>query len=88
MYEAFYGFKERPFALVPDPSFLYLSKGHSTALTLLRYSIMNRQGFTVVSGEVGSGKTTLVNRLLDEMKTGDRRFDQLHHAHLRRHGRS
>jgi len=70
MYEAFYGFKERPFALVPDPSFLYLSKGHSTALTLLRYSIMNRQGFTVVSGEVGSGKTTLVNRLLDEMKTG------------------
>jgi type II secretory pathway predicted ATPase ExeA len=70
MYESFYGFKERPFALVPDPSFLYLSKGHSTALTLLRYSIMNRQGFTVVSGEVGSGKTTLVNRLLDEMKTG------------------
>ncbi len=70
MYEAFYGFKERPFALVPDPSFLYLSKGHGTALTLLRYSIMNRQGFTVISGEVGSGKTTLVNRLLDEMKTG------------------
>jgi general secretion pathway protein A len=70
MYETFYGFKERPFALVPDPSFLYLSKGHGTALTLLRYSIMNRQGFTVVSGEVGSGKTTLVNRLLDELKTG------------------
>lgn len=70
MYESFYGFKERPFALVPDSSFLYLSKGHGTALTLLRYSIMNRQGFTVVSGEVGSGKTTLVNRLLDELKTG------------------
>lgn len=70
MYESFYGFTERPFMLVPDPSFLYLSKGHSTALTLLRYSIMNRQGFTVVSGEVGGGKTTLVNRLLDEMRTG------------------
>ncbi|MDH5255611.1 MAG: AAA family ATPase, partial [Gammaproteobacteria bacterium] len=70
MYEGFYGLKERPFALLPDPSFLYLSKGHSTALTLLRYSIMNRQGFTVVSGEVGSGKTTLINRLLEEMKSG------------------
>jgi len=70
MYEQFYGFRERPFALVPDPSFLYLSKGHGTALTLLRYSIMNRQGFTVVSGEVGSGKTTLVNQLLDELKSG------------------
>jgi type II secretory pathway predicted ATPase ExeA len=70
MYEGFYGLRERPFALLPDPSFLYLSKGHSTALTLLRYSIMNRQGFTVVSGEVGSGKTTLINRLLDELKSG------------------
>ncbi|MEO7385708.1 MAG: AAA family ATPase, partial [Gammaproteobacteria bacterium] len=70
MYEGFYGLQERPFALLPDPSFLYLSKGHSTALTLLRYSVLNRQGFTVVSGEVGGGKTTLVNRLLDEMKSG------------------
>jgi len=70
MYEGFYGLQERPFALLPDPSFLYLSKGHSTALTLLRYSIMNRQGFTVVSGEIGGGKTTLINRLLDEMKAG------------------
>jgi type II secretory pathway predicted ATPase ExeA len=70
MYEGFYGLQERPFALLPDPSFLFLSKGHSTALTLLRYSIMNRQGFTVVSGEVGSGKTTLINRLLEEMKAG------------------
>ena len=70
MYEGFFGLQERPFALLPDPSFLYLSKGHSTALTLLRYSLLNRQGFTVVSGEVGGGKTTLINRLLDEMKTG------------------
>jgi type II secretory pathway predicted ATPase ExeA len=70
MYEGFYGLQERPFALLPDPSFLFLSKGHSTDLTLLRYSIMNRQGFTVVSGEVGSGKTTLINRLLEEMKAG------------------
>lgn len=70
MYEGFYGLRERPFALLPDPAFLYLSKGHGTALTLLEYSLVNRQGFTVVSGEVGSGKTTLINRLLDQMKTG------------------
>jgi type II secretory pathway predicted ATPase ExeA len=70
MYEGYFGLQERPFALLPDPSYLYLSKGHSTALTLLRYSVMNRQGFTVVSGEVGSGKTTLINRLLDDMQSG------------------
>ncbi len=70
MYQAFYGLRERPFALLPDPSFLFLSNGHNTALTLLRYSITSRQGFTVISGEVGGGKTTLINRLLEEMKTG------------------
>ena len=67
MYEKFYRLKERPFALLPDPSFLYMSKRHTTALTLLQYSIQNRQGFTVITGEVGCGKTTLINRLLDEV---------------------
>ncbi len=67
MYEAFYGLNEKPFALLPDPSFLYMSKGHRAALTMLRYSLRSRQGFTVVSGEVGCGKTTLINLLLDEM---------------------
>jgi type II secretory pathway predicted ATPase ExeA len=67
MYEAFYNLKERPFQLLPDPSFLYMTKRHATALTLLQYSIQNRQGFTVISGEVGCGKTTLINRLLDEV---------------------
>jgi general secretion pathway protein A len=67
MYEQYYGFTERPFALLPDPAFLYLSKDHGMALTLLRYSLMNKQGFTVITGEVGAGKTTLINRLLSEM---------------------
>jgi general secretion pathway protein A len=67
MYEKYYGFSERPFALLPDPEFLYLSKDHGMALTLLRYSLMNKQGFTVITGEVGAGKTTLINRLLSEM---------------------
>jgi general secretion pathway protein A len=68
MYEHHYGLTEAPFALLPDPSFLYMSKDHSMALTLLRYSILNKQGFTVISGEVGSGKTTLNNRILDELE--------------------
>lgn len=68
MYESFYGLKERPFQLLPDPSFLYMSKRHGTALTLLQYSIQNRQGFTVITSEVGCGKTTLINRLLDEVQ--------------------
>jgi len=67
MYEQFYGFSERPFALLPDPAFLYLSQDHGMALTLLQYSLINKQGFTVITGEVGAGKTTLINRLLDEM---------------------
>lgn len=68
MYENFYGFREKPFALLPDPSFLYMSKGHSAALTLLRYSILSRQAFSVVTGEVGSGKTTLINQVLGEIE--------------------
>ncbi len=68
MYEQFYHLTERPFQLLPDPSFLYMSKRHATALMLLKYSIQNRQGFTVISGEVGCGKTTLINRLLDELE--------------------
>jgi type II secretory pathway predicted ATPase ExeA len=68
MYESFYGLRERPFELLPDPAFLYMSKGHSAALTLLRYSIVSRQAFSVVTGAVGSGKTTLINQILDELE--------------------
>jgi general secretion pathway protein A len=67
MYEKFYTLNESPFALLPDPSFMYMSKDHSMALTLLRYSILNKQGFTVITGEIGSGKTTLINRIIDEL---------------------
>lgn len=70
MYEQFYKLNQPPFALLPDPSFMYLSKDHGMALTLLRYSILNKQGFTVITGEVGSGKTTLINRIIDELDDG------------------
>jgi general secretion pathway protein A len=64
MYEAFYGLKEKPFNLNPDPDYLYMSPGHENAYTHLGYAIQESKGFVVVTGEVGSGKTTLINYLL------------------------
>ena len=68
MYEVFYGFKEKPFSLTPDPAFLYLGSRHSTGLTMLQYGLTNRAGVTILTGEVGSGKTTLIRKLLDEIE--------------------
>lgn len=67
MYEEFYGFRERPFSLLPDPDFLYLSKKHDAALTLLTYSLTNGNAFSVIIGEVGTGKTTLIRYLLNHL---------------------
>lgn len=64
MYESFYGLSERPFALTPDPSFLFLSPKHALALSMLEYSVTGQAGFTVVTGEIGSGKTTLIRQFL------------------------
>ena len=69
MYESFYGFKEKPFSLLPDPAFLYMSEKHRRALAMLRYGIMNEAGFTVITGEIGSGKTTLIRLLLNEINS-------------------
>jgi len=65
MYEAFYGFKEKPFSMLPDPGFLFLSKKHQAALTLLEYGLLNHVGFCVISGEAGAGKTTILRALLE-----------------------
>jgi general secretion pathway protein A len=67
MYETFYGLKERPFSLLPDPDYLYLSPKHMRALTLLEYGMMNQAGFSVICGDTGAGKTTLIRRLLTEL---------------------
>lgn len=64
MYERHFGFQEKPFALLPDPAFLYLSEKHRMGLTMLEYGLENLAGFTVVTGEIGSGKTTLLRKLL------------------------
>jgi len=65
MYEEFYHLTEKPFTLSPDPSFLFLSKSHIRALNILEYGIESDAGITVISGEVGTGKTTLVRELLN-----------------------
>jgi type II secretory pathway predicted ATPase ExeA len=65
MYKTFYGLKENPFNVNPDPRFLFLTKQIEEALTGLMYGIQTRKGFITLTGEVGTGKTTLVNRLLD-----------------------
>ncbi|MFT3812140.1 MAG: AAA family ATPase [Acidovorax sp.] len=67
MYESFYGLKEKPFSIQPDPDFLYMGKRHSLAYTMLQYAIHNRAGFTVICGDIGCGKTTLIRRLLNEL---------------------
>ena len=67
MYDRFYGFTTRPFALTPDPAFLYLSPQHSTALTLLEYGLDAQASFALLTGDIGSGKTTLVRHLVRQV---------------------
>ena len=67
MYEEFFGLKEKPFTILPDSDFLYLSKQHEHALLTLEYGVFEQTGITVLTGEVGSGKTTLVRKLLREI---------------------
>jgi general secretion pathway protein A len=68
MYEQFYGLREKPFALTPDPAYLYLAKRHRHALTLLEYVLSEASGFALITGEVGCGKTTVVRHFLDSLQ--------------------
>ncbi|MDR2187959.1 MAG: XrtA-associated ATPase [Azonexus sp.] len=65
MYEAFYGLSSKPFQLNPDPSFYFGSKEHRRAAAYLNYGMHQNEGFIVITGEVGAGKTTLVRGMLD-----------------------
>jgi general secretion pathway protein A len=64
MYERHFGFITKPFALTPDPAFLYLSRQHAMAMTMIEYGLASQAAFTLLTGEIGSGKTTLIRRLL------------------------
>jgi len=67
LYQRHFGFTQAPFNITPDPSFLYLSPSHREGLAQLRYGIEARRGFIVLTGEVGTGKTTLIQTLLSEL---------------------
>ncbi len=69
MYNAFFGFSESPFSLSPDPAFFYRSEQHEEALANLVYGVQARKGFIVLSGEVGTGKTTMLECLRDYLET-------------------
>ncbi|TAK91039.1 MAG: DUF2075 domain-containing protein [Burkholderiaceae bacterium] len=71
MYNEFFGLHSPPFRLTPDANFLYLSKGHSKALSFLRYGVYKEEGFIVVTGEVGTGKTTLIQSLVTSLNKNE-----------------
>ena len=64
LYSEHFGFRERPFSLSPDPDFLFWSKAHNRAFSVLEYGLVTNAPLTVVTGEVGTGKTTLIQALL------------------------
>jgi type II secretory pathway predicted ATPase ExeA len=69
MYESHFHLKQKPFSLLPDPEFMMLGDQHAGAFFMLQYGLENQAGFTVITGEVGCGKTTLVRHLLNELDT-------------------
>ena len=68
MYEKFFGLNEKPFQILSDPAYLFMSKTHESAYTYLEYGILENKGFVVITGEIGSGKTTLINYLLEKIE--------------------
>ncbi len=71
MYESFYGLRENPFEVTPNPDYIYLGKNHQEALAHLLYGVRTKKGFIVITGEVGTGKTTLIHYLLDKLDGND-----------------
>jgi general secretion pathway protein A len=67
MYENFYGLKENPFNVTPNPEYIYLGENHKEALAQLLYGVREKKGFIVITGEVGTGKTTLLHYLLEKI---------------------
>jgi general secretion pathway protein A len=68
MYESYYGLHEKPFSILPDPDLIYWGKNHRLAFAMLEFGVMNNAGFTVITGEIGCGKTTLLRYLLRNLE--------------------
>lgn len=68
MYTSFFGLDKKPFSLLPDPDFLYLSPKHKRALSTLQYGLVSQAGITVITGDIGSGKTTLIRSMLSKVQ--------------------
>ena len=77
MYESYYGLSDKPFRLRPDPHFFFGSKGHKRAMAYLEYGLSHGEGFIVITGEVGAGKTTLVRNLFNQLPS-----EQIVAAHI------
>jgi len=82
MYNAFFGFSENPFNMSPDPSFLFRSRQHEEALANLIYGVQSRKGFVVLTGEVGTGKTTMLECLRDFLHSQQITFASLFNSRL------
>ena len=80
MYEAFFGLNRKPFSLQPDSSFMYLGRRHKLALHLLQYGLLEETGFTVITGEIGAGKTTLIQYLMKNILENVE-IGVVHHTH-------
>src|SRR5579871_4875799 len=82
MYKAFFGFNENPFNMSPDPSFLFRSAQHEEALANLIYGVQSRKGFVVLTGEVGTGKTTMLECLRDFLRAQQMTYASLFNSRL------
>src|SRR5215467_15385683 len=67
MHEEYYGFSDKPFSLTPDPKYLFKSASHANAFELLQFAIRRREGFVVITGDIGTGKTTLCRAILEQV---------------------
>ncbi len=82
MYESYYNFSAKPFQLKPDPHFFFASKGHRRAMAYLEYGLSQGEGFIVITGEIGAGKTTLIRNLFRKLQSENIVASQIVNTHV------